>query len=216
MPVITKISSQKRNKDRCNIYIDDKYAFPVSLNVLVKFSLKKDQEITPQLKEEIINEETFDKYLGKALDFINYKVRTQKEVNDRLYKYLYKDIKDKEVIEDLHSRVMSYIAERDLVDDENYTISYIEGKKLKSTPPGRYKIKEFLLKKGVNPKAIDKHLSSYSSELELEGARKQAEKKAGKLNLKTKKNKQKLWDYLYRKGYSSDVVRAVVDSYFKV
>lgn len=216
MPTITKIDSQKNNKDRYSIYVDGSYAFPVSLNVLSKFDLKKDQELTPELKEEIINEETYDKYLSKALDFLNYKIRTKKEIEDRLYRYLYKDIKDKAVIEDLHNRIINQIEDMGLIDDGNYASAYVEGKKLKSSPPGRYKIQRFLLKKGVDKKIIEKHLNDYSQELELKGAKEYAEKKMRKLDAKAVKDKKKLWDYLYRKGYSSDVIRAIVDSYFKV
>lgn len=216
MPIITKISSQESSKDRYNIYIDDKYGFPVSLNVLTKFNLKKGQEITPDQKEEIVNEEIFDKYLKKTLRFINYKIRTKKEIKDRLYKYLYKDIKDEKTKNYLHSRVMDHVESMGLIDDRSYVKAYIEGKKLKGIPPGKFKIRNFLLKKGVSREIIEECLQDYVRETELEGARKQAEKKIKKLDLNTKKDKQKLWNYLYRKGYSSNVIRAVVDSHFKV
>jgi regulatory protein len=41
MPYITKISAQKNNEERVNIFLDEKYAFSVDLDVLVKFDLRK-------------------------------------------------------------------------------------------------------------------------------------------------------------------------------
>lgn len=45
MPFITKISTQKKNTERFNIFLDDKYAFSVDADVLVKFELKKGKEL---------------------------------------------------------------------------------------------------------------------------------------------------------------------------
>ncbi len=41
MPNITKITTQKKRKDRYNIFVDEKYAFSVDEEVLLKFHLKK-------------------------------------------------------------------------------------------------------------------------------------------------------------------------------
>ena len=49
MPVITKITVQKKQTDRYNIFTDDghgeKYAFSVDEDVLIKYQLKKGMEL---------------------------------------------------------------------------------------------------------------------------------------------------------------------------
>lgn len=45
MPFITKISTQKKNTERFNIFLDEKYAFSVDADVLVRFDLKKGKEL---------------------------------------------------------------------------------------------------------------------------------------------------------------------------
>lgn len=45
MPFITKISAQKKNTERFNIFLDEKYAFSVDADVLVKFELTKGKEL---------------------------------------------------------------------------------------------------------------------------------------------------------------------------
>lgn len=46
MPFITKISTQKKNTERFNIFLDEKYAFSVDADVLVRFDLKKGKNWT--------------------------------------------------------------------------------------------------------------------------------------------------------------------------
>ena len=43
MPLITKITRQKNNPERYNIYIEDNYAFAVDESLLVKYQLSKDK-----------------------------------------------------------------------------------------------------------------------------------------------------------------------------
>ena len=47
MPVITKISEQKRRANRRNIYLDGKFAFGCNLNVVAKFRLREGMTLSP-------------------------------------------------------------------------------------------------------------------------------------------------------------------------
>lgn len=51
--VITKITVQKRRKDRFNIFVDGEYAFPISEAVLIKIGLFKGMELTKERQKEI-------------------------------------------------------------------------------------------------------------------------------------------------------------------
>ena len=53
---ITKITVQKKRKDRFNIFVDGAYAFPVSEAVLIKLGLNKGMQLTPERMEEIESE----------------------------------------------------------------------------------------------------------------------------------------------------------------
>ena len=50
---ITKIMAQKRS-GRYNVYLDDKYAFPISESVMIKFSVFKGMEVDDALAAEMI------------------------------------------------------------------------------------------------------------------------------------------------------------------
>lgn len=86
MPFITKISTQKKNTERFNIFLDDKYAFSVDADVLVKFELKKGKELDDLDIIEIQYGDEVKKGFNRALDFLSYRMRSTKEVEDHLKK----------------------------------------------------------------------------------------------------------------------------------
>lgn len=54
MAVITKITRQKRNEERYNIFLNDEYAFSVDESVLVKYRLTKGMTIDEWTLGELI------------------------------------------------------------------------------------------------------------------------------------------------------------------
>lgn len=67
MPNITKITTQKKRKDRYNIFVDEKYAFSVDEEVLLKFQLKKGMELDDLLLAEIQFHDEIQKHLPMHL-----------------------------------------------------------------------------------------------------------------------------------------------------
>ncbi|MDX5667654.1 hypothetical protein SIK42_09055 [Clostridioides difficile] len=48
MGIITKIEQQKRNDDRVNIYVDDKFFIAIFKELVYTFNLKKGNEINEE------------------------------------------------------------------------------------------------------------------------------------------------------------------------
>ena len=69
MRVITKITRQKNNAERYNIFLDGEYAFPVDEAVLIKFELTKDKMLTNEEIGEINYEDEIRKAFNRALHF---------------------------------------------------------------------------------------------------------------------------------------------------
>ena len=67
MPIITKISEQKKRENRRNIFIDGAFAFGVNLNVVARFRLREGLELSLEQVTEIeageVRQECFDKGL---------------------------------------------------------------------------------------------------------------------------------------------------------
>ena len=82
---ITSITTQKR-PGRFNVFLDGNYAFSVSEDVLIKFQLSKGKELDSADLEEIFQADALSKALNKALDYLSYSLRTEKETRQKLAK----------------------------------------------------------------------------------------------------------------------------------
>ena len=58
MAKITKIEVQKKNKERVNLFLDEEYAFSLSMELVYKEGLKKNQEIDAKRLELLAEEES--------------------------------------------------------------------------------------------------------------------------------------------------------------
>ena len=99
MPIITKITTQKKRTDRYNIFVDEKYAFSVDEEVLLKFQLKKGKEIDSLVLSQIQFHDEIQKAFTAALDYLSYRMRSEAEV--RLF------LKKKEIEEPIINEVDS-------------------------------------------------------------------------------------------------------------
>jgi len=210
---ITKISLQKRKSGRVNVHLDGKFAFSLSEDVLLDYGLRVGDTLPDDQLDQILKDDLQAKILSKTLDFISYQLRTEREVKDKLSALLFKNIPDENLRIRLEDEIFTRIADLGLINDVEYAKSYVSGKELSKNPPGSFKLKQFLLKKGVDTKIIDSALANYDNSAELKGADAVADKKLKTLKKGTKSEKKaKLWRFLASKGYSSDVIRAVVDT----
>lgn len=175
--------------------------------------MKYQWKLAVTMKKKILNDWQ-DDIEQKIFKFIAYKSRTKKEVDNKLSYYLGK-IDDLSPIEkkDLEISILKKIKRLKLVDDVEYANLYVREKINSPKAVSKMQVKKFLLKKGLDEKVINLSLEKYSRDVELEKAKKDAEKK-----LKVYKNKDsrllksKLNQYLSRKGYSYEVIRSVVDT----
>ena len=162
-----------------------------------------------------MDEEILEKIYTKILNFIAYKQRTEKEVTDRLYRYILesKSPLNQDDAESLRRVLLGRIAELGLINDERYIRDFLQSSK----PKSKITIRQKLLKKGISREKIDMALRSLDTEYELKSASKDAQKKVRALTgLDRRTKQQKLKNYLFRKGYRFEVINSVVDSVLRV
>jgi regulatory protein len=189
----------------------------VSEKVLYSHELKVGLELTQEKIDSIIKDEGYEKIYFKILNFLSYRVRSEHEVVTRMRDYFYKGGIEKDLGQVFEEKILKTLRDLDLINDEKFVEQYIENANLLKSPPGRQKIREFLMKKGVSRDIIDDGLGKYTLETERLGAEKALNKKLRSMkDTLDYKAKQKIYQFLLRKGYSSDVVSAVVDSKFEV
>lgn len=198
---ISKIETQKKNKDRLNIYIDDAFAFGISTDVYLKYNLKKNQEIDNEFIEEILLEEENSKAINSAVKYLSYRQRSIKEMTDYLNRKGY----DRLIVE----KTLNYLLDKNYLNDSEFAQSFIKDKSYLNKY-GINKIRYELLNKGVSKEIIAKTLT-FDSDEEFDNAMELAIKK-----LKSYKNQdrdsiyRKLGGFLQRKGYRYDTVKKVL------
>ncbi len=220
MPKITKIEQQKKNPDRVSIYINNKFAFGLKKSSLLEAGLKKGQEITKEQLKKLKQKDIEDKNWDRALRFLSYRPRSEKE----LERYL----KKKKVSDTETTTIIERLKERAYIDDKAFTTWWIE-QRVKHKPRGRILLYKELAQKGVPKELINKGLNNlakiihekekeipekYADDPEAYLAYKVAKKKAKYFNNKSKfEFKRKLSNHLYRRGFTWDQINKVVDTF---
>lgn len=198
---ITMIQTQKK-AGRFNIYINDKYAFPVSESVLIKYRLHKGQELDENLIEEIKLADDISKGYNAVLNYLSYQLRTRKEVEDKL--------RSLDIHEDYIPEIINKLIDLDLINDKNYAESYVRTM-MNTSDKGPKVIKLNLLKKGVDDNIAEDALILYTDKLQVEKGVTLAEKLANRYNHDSYRNKQnKIKQSLLTKGFSYDIIDTII------
>lgn len=116
LPVVTKITVQKKRKDRFNVFIDGEYSFPISEAVLIKVGLHKGMTLTKERSAEI-EKENYD-YMAytTAVNYLSYSLRSEKEVRKKLH--------EEEISPDAIERALTRLVDQNYVNDRIYGESY--------------------------------------------------------------------------------------------
>jgi regulatory protein len=158
-------------------------------------------------------EEIFEKVYFKILNFISYNLRSEKEISERLTKYLSKYRVTQSEKDDLSFKLTSKLEESGYLNDLNFSTSYIKSISDSRKPISKREANHFLMKKGVSKEIISGVLDSLPADFSSNNAMKDAEKKLRLLgNIDEFSKKRKIYNYLFRKGYDSDVISSVVDT----
>ena len=165
--------------------------------------LENDFEIDDEIEEEL-KEFTEAYSLERTLKYIEFKRRTEKEVSDHLKKI--------PVPEDIIRTSILKMVEYGMLDDELYARDYIE--ELIEKNQSTYVIKMKSINKGIKESLVESIMAELNV-VENEGFRalRLIEKRCG--NRDGKHDFNKLRQYLYGKGFSTDSIRKSMENYFK-
>ena len=207
MGTITEISVQKKNKNRCNIYIDNVFAFAVSNELIYKENLKIGMIIDEEKLKKIAYEENLINCKETALKIIERSYKTKKEMIKRLLEKGY-------ALEEVNE-TLKFLEEYNFINDESYTKAFINDR---TKTQGKQKIKYALKNKGVSDEIIEEELSKLDMEKEKENANILALKKYNIL-IKRESDKYKLKEkiirFLISRGYDYEVAKDAVNEMLK-
>lgn len=206
MTKITKITTQKRNKNRYNIFIDDgqgeTYGFSVEEDVLIEFHLRKGMELTPDLIKTLMQKDNLHKSFTLAINYLSYRMRSEKEIRDYLIK--------KEVDEEKIKLVVDKLKKEGYLHDGEFAEALVNTR-INTTSKGPRLIQQELIEKGVDKSTAEQALVNYEPEVQLEKAMKLIEKKGRSTSKKSHKQQiQYIKQTLMQKGFTSDIIQEAI------
>jgi regulatory protein len=204
MPRITKIEPQKKNPKRRSVFLDERFAFGLDEEVIYKYGLKVGQELEQKKIDQIIEAETKKEAKEIALRFLSYRMRSEKEVRDKL--------KKKEFAEDLITEVIKDLKRVNLVDDYEFASAFIRDR-ISNSPRGKILLRQELWKKGIKKEIIEKVLKEYfkDEDEELILARELLQKRKKRYEgMDENISKRRIMSFLLRRGFSYDIVKQVL------
>lgn len=211
MPLITSIVPTKK-EGRQSIFLDGKFAFSVGDYVLVKYKLAKNLNFLPEHIEQVLLEENKEYLKEKALGYLSYRPRSEKEVLDKLNTVLSLRLSKSIHVEgvnlpNIYSQILDYtfvfLKKYDYLNDEKFAEWLIEQRLRQGKGP--LFIKQDLYQKGIDRELAERFLSEVDFSKTLQKEFKKALKKYSKEENEYKR-KSKITRYLVSKGFSYDQI----------
>ena len=198
MPIITAITPQKRNKARVNIFLDEKFAFGLSMQTAANLTVGT--EFTPELAQIINTKEELENARQQAFRLIAMRPRSITEVRRRLIQRKHED----EVIE----QTLTYLQEKGYLDDLAFAKYWLDQRET-FKPRGARAIQQELGQKGVNREIIQTVLIDFD---ELDNAQRAANSRVHQwATLPQPQFQKKMSGFLKRRGFAYDTVRQVTN-----
>lgn len=206
MAKLTRITTQKKNKNRFNIFLDhgqgESYGFSVDENVLVQYRLQKNMELDEATIQTLIQTDTLHKSYTLAIHYLSYRMRSEKEIADYL--------KEKEVDEEHIDEIVRRLKKEKLLDDQEFAASLVRTRVMTSSK-GPLLLKKELIEKGVQANLAEEALEFYPFDKQIEKAKKFAEKKMRNDSKKSYRQQiQSVQQTLMQKGFKGDVIKEVI------
>src|SRR5918998_1871147 len=101
MPVVTRISEQKRRPTRRNIHLDGAFAFGCNLNVVARFRLREGMTLTPEQVRQIELGEVKQECFDRAMAALGSRLHSRAELHRKLMRREYGDTVVNAVLDDL-------------------------------------------------------------------------------------------------------------------
>jgi len=191
---ITSIKQQIKNLERVSIFVDGKYEFSLSLDELVKYKLKNDDELDKADVKRFKKISADGKLRGRALEWLMNRPHSEREFRD----YLYRKKVEPEQIDSL----VNEFTEKSYLDNAKFAVWFTELQARRSKSDRA--IRAELFKKGIGREVVDEVIEDGAGS-ESKRLRALIEKKR-KLS-RYQKDPQKLMQYLVSQGFSWQSVK---------
>jgi len=201
MGTITAINSQRKNPNRYSIFIDGKFVLGIDKKTVEDMDLRVGKLVDEKDLKKITSQEELNKAQAYALMLLGYRERSLREIKMRMRQKGYE--------EKLIEKVVKYLKDRNLINDERFTRLWAESRIKKGY--GSWRIQSELEQKGVNREMADEILKDlYSGINEVQIALDLVRKKKGVLK-ESQRLTERVSNLLRRRGFSFEVISNVVE-----
>lgn len=197
---MTVTQIEEMTKSRSKIYIDQEFAFVLYKGELRVYHIRVGEELSPEdfrtIKEELLPKRA----KLRCMNLLKSRDYTEGQLREKLRRGFY--------TEDIIDIAVEYVASYHYIDDLRYAVSYISCYQEKKS---RRRLEQDLQGKGVDRETIGKAFDEWEAQGggqdEQEMLRKLLEKKHFDAENTDQKERQRVYAYLMRRGYSGEAVR---------
>ena len=187
-------------KQKYQIDVEGEPAFVLYKGEVSRYHLEKDREISAEVYREIVEEVLTKRAKLRAMHLLEQGDRTKKGLRENLLKNGYPS----EAVEE----AMAYVESFHYIDDKRYALTYIQNQ---SGKKGRARIQMELRQKGVPQEYIDQAFQETEEDTDARGViRELILKKRREQGPMEEKERQKLYGFLMRRGFSSSDILSVL------
>ncbi|WP_138420755.1 recombination regulator RecX [Aquibacillus sediminis] len=207
MAKVTRITTQKKKKNRYNIFLDhgngEVYGFSVDEDILIEFHLHKGQEIDEAMAQMLIEKDETHKIYTLAINYLSYRMRSIKEMRDYL---IGKEFQAEQV--DL---IIDRLLNEKLLNDRQFADAFVRTR-IHTSSKGPLLVKRELMDKGVAASIAASAIKVYAYQDQYDKAHKWVSKKLSNGTKKSFKQQiQALQQTLMQKGFTQDVIQEVTN-----
>lgn len=191
---ISAIKPQKKNKNRCSIFIDGEYRFGLSKEIVIKYDIHEGDDIDETHISTVLLQEEREKVRTRAFKILQYRQRSVHELSTRLMDIGF----ERTLVDD----VVEGFIEDDTLNDRRFAEAFVQDYTT-LRPKGNRFIYHELIKRGIAKDIIETVLSGRD---EKELIADFLHKKLRGYNLQNPKDRQRVARQLLNRGFSSQLV----------
>lgn len=198
---VTRI--EEVSKSRSRVYIDEEFAFVLYKGELRSFHIREGEEVRAEDYRSIMEELLPKRAKLRAMNLLKSREYTVKQLHDKL--------KDGGYPEEITAQALDYVGSFHYTDDLRYATSFIrnhEGSR------SRRRIEQDLLAKGIDRTTLEQAWAIWEEDggCQDESAmiRELLEKKGFDREAADRKERQRMYGFLMRKGFPAELVRRAV------
>lgn len=193
------------SKTRSKVFIDGSFAFVLYKGELRKYHIEKEKELAETDYMELVEKVLPKRAKLRSMNLLQSREYTEKQLKDKLLQGGYP--------EQIAEEALEYVKSYHYIDDDRYAATYIE---YHAESKSRQRIIQDLMRKGISKECIE---TQWQKAEEL-GVSVNEEKMI--LEILEKKNyvdkeadmkeRQKMYAFLLRKGFSCEKIRKVMNT----